>query len=374
MKSPEVKKMKKMSPSIGSLGLAAAFCAALLVACGGGSGNPDNLGKTPGSQSGGSSGGSASEPPNRGGDAPESSPAVLDVVGADENCVPAVPTNEQDIVLDVVSVDGQGLYPIGNGEITYRVRGADGFTIDSSNTIAYYPSPLSGNYAPSGDFINPAYPTAVVKNPDTGEIVTPGFDAEVDSIISFEPADWMQRAARSPNLAKVGDSYILPMRLKAKGLLPYTVAGLFGEATDAEGNAINAFFEAKITRIDDGPVGVVANACRYEVELSRPDIVLDEDAALASWSLSGVDLEPLYADINNRLQLESYMPMLEGTFATSSEVPLVPVRSEFRHTYGVASATTTDNKTTSKGNIALGKALDPIAPSAQQTITFARVE
>ena len=119
---------------------------------------------------------------------------------------------------------------------------------------------------------------------------------------------------------------------------------------------------------------MVTNDCRYEVELSRPDIAVDEDAALESWSLSGDDLAPLYADINNRLQLDSYIPMLAGTFATSSEVPLVPVQSKFMHTYGVASATSTANKTTSKGNTALGKALDPIDPSAVQTITFARVK
>ncbi len=279
--------------------------------------------------------------------------------------MPALPASGQQINLQVTSVDaqasGQGLYPVGVADVAYTIAPGNSFSVSSTDLSGYNPSPNAGNYAANGDITSPVTP--VLGDPINA------------SLITFAPSDWMQQAARQPALATVGGVYTTTVILDAKGKLPNLLADVVLNSTaDPLNNAIIATLNATITRLPNGTVASVANACQYSVTLTRPDIKIDEDAALASFRFEGADLFPVNAQLEYMQQLELYMPMLSGVFATSKDVPFVPVLSDLSHTYGVSGTAPQEDVTSSKGVLIPMKALPPQAPAARQTITFVSVQ
>ena len=279
----------------------------------------------------------------------------------DANCVPALPISGQQINLQVTSVDaqasGQGLYPVGVADVAYTIASGNSFSVSSTNLTGYNPSPNAGNYGANGDVTSATSPVLA--------------DPEAASLITYAPSDWMQQAVRQPALAAVGGIYTTTVGLMAKGKLPNLLAGaVIGSMNDPQNNAILATLNATITRLPNETVATVPNACKYSVTLTRPNIKVDEDAALASFRFEGADLLPVNSQVEAMQQLELYMPMLTGVFATSKDVPFVPVFSDLVHTYGVSSSAPQEDVTTSKGVLVPAKALPPLDPAARQIITF----
>ena len=365
--------MKKKLHSAFGLSAVAIVCALAVASCGGGELERNDfrsLDKTP--------------PISLGPNSPAPSPQELDPVvdgGADFNCVPASPVAKQKITLVSSSVDGQGegggIYPIGNSDIVYEFDGASGFTVSSSNEYAYVASPKAATYSTNTNVVNEVFPVFVMpaEDDERGPLST----------ITYSPSDWMQRAAKHPDLAVVGGTYVTRVNLKANGKLPLilaTITYLQDDLTpeelearrDPENDAIQVAFTATIKRLENSDVDGVQSACNYSVELTRPNIGQSEDNALASFELLGRGLGPVYDDLTQRLFLEPYMPKISGTFSTSSQVPFVPVRSELTHVYGVSSLAVEVDVTTDKGNTSPAKALTPASPAASQVIKFVSAE
>ena len=363
MSDIEVQKMKKPL----ALGVITVLVSAVLAACGGGS---DGVNIWNG-------GGGVVVPPGGGNDS-GAGPDVLDPIDAeaDLDCIPAAPTSGQVIKQSVVSEDGQfdglGLYANGVATVSYTIESGNNFKIESdgldANGLATYsPSPKSGKYLGSGGFSNLIFPAPPAPT-EEGLIET--------SLISFTPVDWMQKATKRKELAAVGDEYQTTVLLQAKGKLPSFLAAVYPRydfIDDPENAAIEVTFAATVKRLPDALEGGIM-ACQYSVTLKRPDITVDEDAALASYRFYGRDLEPQNSNVANKIALEPYMPMIEGTFATSSQVPFLPVRSMLQHTYGASSPFRwPDGQITSKGNLIEAVALPVSEPIAKQTFTFLSV-
>lgn len=370
-------KMKKNSELTYRFSFMAALCVAALAACGGGLKEINYTTPTPVPTAPGGGGMNDEAPPAQEVDpAPEA--GIIDF-----DCIPAAPSPGQIIKLQTNSVDGQGsgdgIYPVGSSTVMYTFAADGSFSVTSSNSSAYVPSPSAGTYSANGNVIDEVFPPFV---PDPVDPILNSL-----SIITYSPSDWMQRATKQPALAVEGGTYTTRVVLEAKGKLPYILASLYGVAeTDPENNAIQATFTATITRLPNAAVGSTLNACSYSVKLTRPSIAVNEDNALNSYKLFGAGLSPVYNGLEDRLFLEPYMPMLEGTFSTSNAVPFVPVRSELVHTYGVSSLALSQDVATNKcvdpmepiascvRNVAPAKALEPSDPAAQQTIIFESVQ
>ena len=359
--------MKKFLESTLGLGLITALTAAVLVACGGGELKQiDFTNPTPAPTPTGSGGTNDPAPPAQDVD-------PIPEAGVDFDCIPADPLDGQQIKVKVSSVDGQGsgdgIYSVGLADVTYSFGVQGSFAAVSSNYSTFVPSPSAGVYSLNGNVVDEVFPV-FVPDPDPDEVFN-----RAPSIITYSPSDWMQRATKRAELAEVGGVYTTSVTLEAKGKLPYLLATLYVDpVVDGPNAAIQAFFTATITRLANGQVGTVANACNYSVTLTRPNVGQSEDNALASYKLNGLDLEPVYAILAERHTLEPYMPMLQGTFSTSSAVPFVPVRSELAHTYGVSSPAAAVSVTTDKGSTIPEKALTPESPAASQTMTFDSVQ
>ena len=280
-----------------------------------------------------------------------------------------MPTQGQKINLKVTSVDGQnagaGIYPVGLADLTYTIGASNAFSIASTNADSYFPSPNAASYTASGDVVGPTFPAVPPVSP-SGIVET--------SIITFTPSDWMQKATKQAALASVNGVYTTTVSLEAKGKLPTFLAANFSQVVDYQNDAILANFNVTITRLPNAPETGVANACQYKVTLARPDIKTNEVGAIASYNLLGDDLAPLYLDEFNRQNFELYMPMLSGTFATSKDVPLVPVRSDLTHTYGVSSDAPRVDTLTSGGTLLGPMALQAELPTARQIIVFDTVQ
>ena len=252
------------------------------------------------------------------------------------------------------------MYPVGVANVAYTIAPGNSFSVSSTDLTGYNPSPNAGSYAANGDVTSPITP--VLADPETA------------SLITYSPSDWMQQAVRQPALAAVGGVYTTTVGLEAKGKLPNLLAGaVIGSMNDPLNNAILATLTATITRLPNGAVATVPNACKYSVTLTRPDIKVDEVAALASFGFAGADLTPVNADPEAMRQLSLYMPTLTGDFATSKDVPFVPVFSDLSHIYGVSGTAPQEDVTTNLGNFIPAKALPPQVPAARQTITFVSV-
>ena len=242
--------------------------------------------------------------------------------------------------------NGQAIYPNENSGITYTFNaGAGSFTAVASNpTYAVNPQ---GTYDPvSGNVLTSQPPTLV--------------DPLVDSFVGLTPPDWAQRLAKQLDAQPVGSTATLPVKLEARGFLPNLLANLLaGGSADPQNEIIENYLTASVTRLANGTVNGISNACNFSFTLHRafqvdPAIILmpgnhgdaanpltptavQEDATIADINIAGPALGASASDRSIMLYLESYMPALEGSFSTSSQVPFVPIRLKWTHVYGISS-------------------------------------
>ena len=241
--------------------------------------------------------------------------------------------------------NGQAIYPNLNSDITYTFNAVDGtFTAVASNA-SYVINP-NGTYSPStGDILTAQTPT--LANPMN------------DSFVSFTPADWAQRLAKDLDGQPVNSTATKTVTLEARGYLPNLLANLNGGSADPQNEVIQNTFTATATRLANGTVNGVANACNFSFTLYRnfqydPAVILmagdhgsagaplepnavDEDAATANLTVSGDVLGQFAGDRSSMLFLEPYMPAFKGSFSTSSQVPFVPIKLKWTHVYGISS-------------------------------------
>lgn len=348
--------MKKKIVTVSVWGSLTAVLVAVLVACGGG--GAANFGSstqtptpTPVPTPGGGTGG-----PGGGGWAQNLVPGD----SADLDCMPALPDEGQKIKVTAFGEDGQGLFPQGSSDVTYTIGADNSFTITSANEPAYLPSPNSGGFDSSGYIVSPNFP--VMTDPLT------------ESVLTFSPSDWMQQVVGQDQLNAEGGVFETTIGLSAKGLLPGLLTDvLIGGATEPFENAIEATLAVKVTRLPNAVVGGVP-LCKYKFTLLRPDIRLDEAAALASYQLTGTDFVESNLDLETKLSIEMDIPMMEGEFATSNQVPFVPVYAEFTHIYGISSAVPKDAGWQSSTGKPINKDLPPTPPYAKQRFAFVSVE
>ena len=268
-----------------------------------------------------------------------------------DSCAPGVPVNGQQVKMSMVAEDmqgpdnGQAIYPNLNSDITYTFNAVDGtFTAVASNA-SYVINP-NGTYSPStGDILTAQTPT--LANPMN------------DSFVSFTPADWAQRLAKDLDGQPVNSTATKTVTLEARGYLPNLLANLNGGSADPQNEVIQNTFTATATRLANGTVNGVANACNFSFTLYRnfqydPAVILmagdhgsagaplepnavDEDAATANLTVSGDVLGQFAGDRSSMLFLEPYMPAFKGSFSTSSQVPFVPIKLKWTHVYGISS-------------------------------------
>jgi hypothetical protein len=267
-------------------------------------------------------------------------------------------------------VDGQGtagIFPIGSSTLTYTFN--NGTVNIASSDPSYYP------------FVSETY------NTTTGQVVTSTpptlTDPGADSFVNYYPSDWAQRLARTLGTMSVGDTASLPVLVEARGKLPNLLASVIGGAPD-NGNILQLHTTVTATRLANGTVNGIANACQFSYTMYRnfmaplgqitapgdPVITVTdhalEVAAANDIVMTGPSLSLITED--EKIQVEVYVPAMEGTFATSNTVPYLPITQYVKHIYGVSSmANPTYNLTVASG---VAKALAPAAPPAQQTFTY----
>ena len=240
--------------------------------------------------------------------------------------------------------NSQAIYPNLNSDVTYT------FSAGAGTYSAVVSNP---NYVvnPSGTY-----------NPSTGEILTSQTpvlaNPALDSFVGLTPPDWAQRLAKQLDSQPVGSVATIPVRLEARGYLPNLLAGIAGGSPDQD-ELIQNFMTATATRLPDGTVNGVTNACKFNFTLYRPfqydpaviltpgqhgdfgsglvSLEADEDAAVAALSVSGPTLDQFAGQRSQLLFLEPYMPALQGSFSTSSQVPFVPITLKWTHVYGISS-------------------------------------
>ena len=246
---------------------------------------------------------------------------------------------------DQAQANGTAIYPNVISNITYTFDSGAGTFSASSSAPGYVISP-SGTYSPTtGNVLSAQTP------------ILP--DPAVDSFLAFSPPDWAQQLAKQLDAQPVGAVATLPVTFQARGFLPVLLSGLAGGTTDPQNEVIENFMTATATRLADGTVNGVANACKFSFTLYRnfqydPAVILtpgahgdaanpllptaaDEDAAIANLNVTGPTLGNFAGNRSAMLFLEPYMPALTGTFATSSSVPFVPITLKWTHVYGISS-------------------------------------
>ncbi len=329
--------------------------------------------------------------------------------------MPAAPSNGQALNLKFHGVDGQvfgeGYYPTGDADLTYTFN-AGNFTVLSSN-----PGGLHPNIPPSENKMNPNYVTYTggSYNTSTLDVTTDNrpvlyTQAEVDNIVNnqdfdtmmsksfvgYEPSDWAQRLAKQLANANVGDSVSMPIVLVAQGKLPSLLGMVSGDnlITDPQNNMLRATLTLTATRQANGTVNGYANACQFSYLMTRPMTVAGilaaeqaspggtytasdsglQSAVDAAVQFLGADLQEI--DFNGRMGFEVYMPVISGTFATTSAIPFFPIRTEMNHLYGVSSPANPHITYSNLGNMLAEKATDPANSSdylhmpAQQIWTY----
>lgn len=370
-----------------SMAIVASCAAAVLAACGGGS---DNVVYWPGVTSTPIPTGSVTPsvtPTPTGSVTPTGGPTPTGVPSAND-CSPAVPSNGQVIKQAFSGVDGQaqasGFFPIGNAVASYTFN--NGSYTTSSSVASYYPM-ASGTYdVGSGAILTDVAP--VVPLPaDVNDLTA------YDSFVGYYPSDWAQQLAKKLGDKNVGDTETLDVTLEASGKLPGLLAAVLAK-TASDKNVLRMHVTVTATRLANGTVNGVDNACKFSYTMYRPfladtNTVLQpnpnaetrpvihttaaaEQAAMAVVEMLSPGVPDGIASIDypTRLALEVYLPAIEGTFATSKLVPFFPVELKMKHVYGVSSDAF-PTYTFSDGQQAVEKALPPAQPPATQTYTYA---
>ena len=318
-------------------------------------------------------------------------------------CVPALPTNGQVLEVDFHGVDGQvdaqGYFPTGNGILKYTFNSGN-YTIQSINPGGAHPNIPPANNLPPDTIMNPDYYwyTSGTYSPTSGDVssdVEPVLysqaehdaitnDQDFDTIMSksfvgYQPSDWAQRLAKQLANQPTGATAQITVTLHARGKLPGLLSMVSGDymVSDPENNRLRANMTVTATRLDNGTVNGYSNACRFsytmrkpmsvpgivEAELAAPggfytssDPVI-QAAADAAVGFLGTDLQEItYAE---RLGFEAYIPAINGTFATSNQVPFFTIETVMDHVYGVSSAANPHITYTNLDGTLGEKALDP---------------
>ena len=292
-------------------------------------------------------------------------------------------------------VSGTGYFPTGDADLAYTFAADGSYTITSTN-----PGGLHPNIPADQNVMNPDYVwyTGGTYNTSTGESLTETdpvlyTQAEVDNIVNnqdfdtmmsksfvgYYPSDWAQRLARQLANAAEGDTATMTVTLMAKGKLPSLLGMVSGDSmiTDPQNNRLRAETTVTATRLANGTVNGVANACRFSYTMLRPMSVpnivelekatpggsyTSSDTALQNATDSkvfflGQDLEELDT-IDKRLGFEVYIPVIEGTFATSNQVPFFTVETIMNHVYGVSSPAAPHITYSNFGDMLAEKAVD----------------
>jgi len=317
--------------------------------------------------------------------------------------VPALPTNGQVLEVDFHGVDGQvdaqGYFPTGDGILKYTFNSGN-YTIQSINPGGAHPNIPPANNLPPDTIMNPDYYwyTSGTYSPTSGDVssdVEPVLysqaehdaitnDQDFDTIMSksfvgYQPSDWAQRLAKQLANQPTGATAQITVTLHARGKLPGLLSMVSGDFTvsDPENNRLRANMTVTATRLDNGTVNGYSNACRFsytmrkpmsvpgivEAELAAPggsytssDPVIQAAADNAAGFL-GTDLQEItYAE---RLGFEAYIPAINGTFATSNQVPFFTIETVMDHVYGVSSAANPHIEYTNLDGTLGEKALDP---------------
>jgi hypothetical protein len=208
----------------------------------------------------------------------------------------------------------------------------------------------------------------------------------------------------------VGQSATIPVKLESLGKLPNLLALVTGEKADGNGapipgtgqanmgNILRMTMSVTATRLADGTVNGVVNACRFSYTMSRPMLLVNpailftpydpsnpatkptinvtdpslESAVLSVVEMVGPTLQ--YIAAPERLSYEPYLPVIKGTFATSNTVPFVPISLDLQHIYGVSGPSLQVYNFSSgpigQGQTNIEKALTPVTPVAHQTYTY----
>jgi len=288
-----------------------------------------------------------------------------------------LPPANGNLTINFSGIDGQlggGFFPNGVSDLTYAFNNGT-VNITSSNP-SYYPF-VSENYNTSTGEIQSSTPP-VLADPGT------------DSFINYYPSDWAQRLAKELGTKNVGDTATLSVTVEGRGRLPNLVANtVFGEPVDSA-NLLQMATTVTATRLPNGTVNGVANACKFSYTMYRPfmapiavlrtgtpEITPDEatmQAVIAAFITDG----PAGGIMNTmpsdyKKLFEFYLPAMEGTFATSNTIPFFPVSLEVNHIFGISSlANPTYNLKAEDGTEypGLKKDVAPSAPAAQQIFTY----
>ena len=292
-------------------------------------------------------------------------------------CIPSVPLTGQSIEVQAVATDpfaespstpGGGIFNNGIANLTYAFNEGE-FTIASSEKLAYIPN-YGGAYDQGTGLVTTNY-SAILEDPMG------------DSAVALNPSDWAQQLARKLNNAAIGETASIQLELKARGLLPNLLAPLVvptdpdtGEplvTIDPQKEALLGTYTVTATREADGAKTVAGQSipvCNFSFKIDRPYQVKDpaiftpgehgpytignitdtapwnltvssEQDAIDALGVSGPGLEFYVNDnpLKAKLFLEPHIPSFKGTFATSNQIPFVPVELSWEHTYGISAPT-----------------------------------
>ena len=276
-------------------------------------------------------------------------------------------------------VGGEGFFPTGDAILKYTFN-AGNYAVQAINPGGFHPNIPAADNPPGPDAImNPDYYwyTSGAYSVIDGSVASDNqpvlySQAEVDNIIQnqvasdvmsksfvgYEPSDWAQRLAKLLANANPGDTAQIPVTLIAKGKLPGLLSMVSGDflVSDPENNTLRADMTVTATRLTNDIVNGYSNACRFSYTMRKPMTVLGivedeiaapggsytssdpilQDAADAAVGFLGVDLQEIAKP--DRLGFEAYIPAINGTFATSNQVPFFTIQTVMDHVYGVSSA------------------------------------
>ena len=292
-------------------------------------------------------------------------------------CVPALPTDGQVLEVDFHGVDGQvggqGFFPTGNGILKYTFNSGN-YTVQSLNPGGLHPNIpaadaitnpdyywyTSGTYSPTNGEVNSDVEPVLYSQAELDAIT---IDQDYDTIMSksfvgYEPSDWAQRLAKQLANQPTGATAQITVTLHARGKLPGLLSQVSGDfmVSDPENNRLRANMTVTATRLANGTVNGYSNACRFSYTMRKPMSVLGvveaelaapggsytssdpviQAAADAAVSFLGTDLQEITYE--ERLGFEAYIPAINGTFATSNQVPFFTIETVMDHVYGVSSA------------------------------------
>ena len=214
------------------------------------------------------------------------------------------------------------------------------------------------------------------------------------SFVAYYPSDWAQQLAKTLGTQSAGATATLAVRLEARGSLPNLLAGVESGANSAPNdNVLQMDTLVTATRLPNATVNGVPNACQFSYTMYRKEIVsgiiaaekLNDGFQLNNYTAS--DNANLHAVADQiyfigpdfvghdsaytKLLYETYLPQIEGTFATSNSVTFLPISVEMNHVYGISSNAQPNVDFTLDGTTGVAnKAEPPENPPAKNTFTY----